>query len=81
LSLLLDVCIDEKGVCLRVDVLHHYLETVEASSLWDLDFSAETLDQVLVDNAVRCGEECQDVGNEVSLVVIESVVPVVKILG
>ena len=52
LSLLLDVCVDEEGVCLGVDVLHHDLETVKASSLWDLDFTAEALEEVLVDNSV-----------------------------
>ena len=81
LSLLLDVCVDQKGICLRVDVLHHDLETVEATSLGDLDFTTEALDKVLVDNSIGCSEECKDVGNEVSLVIIESVVPVVKILG
>lgn len=80
MSLLLDVCVDEKRICLGVDVLHHNLETIEASSLGDLNLPAETLDQVLVDNSVRCCEECKDMGNEVPLVVIESVVPVMKIL-
>lgn len=80
LSLLLDVCVDQKGICLRVDVLHHDLETVEATSLGNLDFTTEALDKVLVDNSVGCSEERKDVGNEVSLVVIESIVPVVKVL-
>ena len=35
-----------------MDVLHHDLEPVEAARLWDLDFAAETLDEVLVDDAV-----------------------------
>ena len=77
LSLLLDVCVDQKRVCLGVDVLHHDLETIEASSLGDLDFTTESLDEVLVDNSVGCCEERKDVRNEISLVVIESVVPVV----
>ena len=81
LSLLFDICVGEEGVGLGMDVLHHDLETVEASSLWDLDFAAEALEEVLVDNSVRGGEEGKDVGDEVSLVVIESVVPVVDILG
>jgi hypothetical protein len=63
-----------------VDVLHHDLETVEATSLGNLDFTTEALDKVLVDNSVGCSEERKDVGNEVSLVVIESIVPVVKVL-
>ena len=52
LFLFFDVCVDEEGVCFRVDVLHHDLEAVEAARLWDLDFAAETLDEILVDDAV-----------------------------
>lgn len=81
LRLLLDVCVDEKRVCLGVDVLNHDLKTVEAASLWDLNLSGETLKQVLVDNAVGCGEEGKDVRDEVTLIVVETVVPVVQILG
>ena len=60
-----------------MDVLHHDLETVETSRLWCLDFTAEALDEVLVHDSVRCGEKGEDVGDEVFLVVVESVVPVV----
>lgn len=77
LGLLLDVCIDEEGVCLGVDVLNHDLETVEATCFWDLNFATETLEQVLVDNSVGGGEESEDMGDEVALVIIENVVPVV----
>ena len=78
---LLDISVDEQGVGLGVDVLHHDLEAVEATGLGNLDLSTETLDKVLVDNAVGGGEEGQDVGNEVTLIVVQAVVPVVKILG
>ena len=78
---LLDICIDEQRVGLRVDVLHHDLETVEATGLGDLDLATETLNKVLVDNTVGGGEEGKDVGDEVTLIVVEAVVPVVKILG
>lgn len=81
LAVLLDVGVDEQRVCLGVDVLHHDLETVEASSLGDLNLAAETLDQVLVDNAVRGSKEGQDVRDEVLLVIVQAVVPVVQILG
>ena len=81
LGLLLDVSVDEERVCLGVDVLNHDLETVEAASLWDLDLAGETLEQVLVDNAVRGGEESKNVGDEVALIVVQAVVPVVKVLG
>ena len=52
LFLFFDVCIDEQGVCLRVDILHHDLETVEAACLGYLHFTAETLDKVFIDDAV-----------------------------
>ena len=81
LFLLFDVCVDKQGVCLGVDVLHHDLETVEAACLWYLHLTAETFDEVLVDDAVRGGEKGKDVGNEVTLVVVQSVVPVVEVFG
>ena len=52
LGRLLDVRVDEQRVSLGVDVLHHDLEAVEAASLRNLDFAAEPLDKVLVDDAV-----------------------------
>lgn len=76
-----DVGIDEEGVGLGVDVLHHDLETVEAASLWGLDFIGEPLDKVLVDNSVRSSKEGKNVRDEVALIIIHAVVPVVKILG
>lgn len=78
---LLDVGVDQKGVGLRVDVLNHDLESIEAASLSNLDLSTETLKQVLVDNAIRGSEESKDVGDEVSLVIVQTVVPVVQVLG
>ena len=70
LFLLFYVGVDKQGVHLRMDVLHHDLETVETSCLWYLDFTAEALDEVLVYDPVRCGKEGEDVGDEVFLVVI-----------
>lgn len=64
-----------------MDVLHHDLETIEATSLGNLNLSTETLDEVLVDNAVRGGKEGKNVGDEVTLIVVQAVVPVVEILG
>lgn len=63
-----------------MDVLDHDLESVEATSLRDLDLSTETLHQVLVDNTVRSSEESKDVRDEVALVIIQTVVPVVQVL-
>lgn len=81
LRVLLDVGVDQEGVGLGVDVLHHDLETVEAARLGDLDLAAEALNEVLVDDAVGSGEEGQDVRDEVLLIIVQAVVPVVQILG
>ena len=62
-----------------MDILNHDLETVEAARLRDLDLAGETLEEVLVDDAVTGGEKGQDVGDEVALIVIEAVVPVVEV--
>lgn len=64
-----------------MNVLHHDLEPIEAPSLRDLDFTAEALHQVLVDDPVGRGEEGKDVGDEVPLVIVQTVVPVMEILG
>ena len=63
-----------------MDVFHHDLEAIEATCLGGLDFVGETLNEVFVDNAVGCGEESKNMGDEVLLVGIQPVVPVVKIL-
>ena len=78
---LADVCVDEQRVCLRVNVLHHDLETIEASRLRYLYLAGESLDKVLVHDAIGGGEESKDVGDEEALVVVEALVPVVEILG
>lgn len=64
-----------------MNVLHHDLETVEASCLGDLYFARESLNKVLVDNAIGGCEEGEDVGDEEALVIVETLVPVVKVLG
>lgn len=78
--LLLDVGVDEKGVHFGVNILHHDLEPVEAACFWYLDFSAESLDEVLIDDPVRGSEERKDMRHKVFLVIIQAVVPVVKVL-
>lgn len=64
-----------------MDVLHHNLEAVEASCLWYLHLAAEALHQILVDDTIRRGEEGKDVGNEEALIVVQTLVPVVKVFG
>ena len=54
---------------------------IEATSLWDLNFTAESLDQVFVHNTIGSGEESQNMGDEISLIIVQAVVPVVKIFG
>jgi hypothetical protein len=81
LLLLLDVSVDEERISLRVDVFHHDLKSVEAASLGDLDFSTETLEEVLIDNAIGGCEESKYVRNEVTLIIVQTIVPVMKIFG
>ena len=76
----LDVCVDEKGVRFRMNVLHHDLETVEAPCFGGLDFIGEPLNEVLVDDSVRSGEKGEDVGDKVTFIIVEFVGPIVKIL-
>ena len=77
---ILDVCVDQEAVHLRVDILYGDLEAVEETRLWHLHLGAEALHQVLVDDAVRGGEESQHVRDEVALIVLESL-PVVQVFG
>ena len=66
-------------ICFGMDILHHNLETIEASCFSSLDFIGESLDKVLVDNSIRSGKKGKNVGDEVMFIVIELVCPVVKI--
>lgn len=81
LLLLFNVGVNEKGVRFGVDVFHHDLKPIKAARLWYLDFAAETLDEVLVDDAIGGSKECQHVGYEVSLIIIQPVVPIVQVFG
>jgi len=76
----LNVCVDQKRIGLRVDVLHCDLESVERSGLSDLDFVAELDAEIFVDDAIRGGEESQDVLDEI-LLLFGEVLPVVQIGG
>ena len=81
LLLLLDVGVDQQRIGLGVDILHHDLEAVKAACLRNLHFAREALDEVLIDDAVRGSEEGKDVRDEVALVVVQSRIPVMEILG
>lgn len=76
----LDVGVDEQRVCFGMDILHHDLKAVEATGLRNLNLRTEALNKVLVHDTIRSGEEGQDMGNEVPLVIVHSV-PVVEIFG
>jgi len=49
------------------------LEAIEAASLSSLDFIGELCDEIFVDDTIRSGEEGEDVGNEMVLVVVQLV--------
>ena len=76
-----NVGVDQERVCLRVDVFHHDLETVEAARLCHLYLCREALDKVLVDDAIGSGEEGQDPRNEEALVFIQTFVPVADVMS
>ena len=63
-----------------MNVLHHHLEAVEASGLGDLNLGGEPLSEVLEDNTIRCGEEGEDVFDEMLFILGESL-PVLDVLG
>ncbi len=63
-----------------MNVLHHHLEAIEASCLWDLDFSTESLSEVLVNDTVGGSEEGENVLDEVSFVVSE-LLPILNVGG
>ena len=63
----------------NVGHVHHDLETIEAARFGRLDFPAEPLDQVLVDDTIRRCEEREDVRDEMALVVVKAVLPVMEI--
>lgn len=79
LLMFLDVSINEERVRLRMDILHHDLESIEAAGFGNLDFAAESLDQVLVHDTIGSSEEGKDVRDEITLIVVKSVVPIMKI--
>lgn len=62
-----------------MDVLHHDLESIEELGFRTLDFRTESLHQVLVDDPVRRSEKSKNVLDEMSLVVVQFVLPVVQV--
>jgi hypothetical protein len=64
-----DVCVNEKGVRFAVDVFNCYLEAIETSCFGCCNFGGKVVTQVLVDNAIRCSKDHEDMGDEVAFVV------------
>ena len=60
-------------------ILQHHLEDVEGARLGRLDFGAESLDEILVDDAVGGGKKREHMRDKFALVVIE-IFPVADIL-
>ena len=48
----LDIGVNEKGIRLRMDVLHRELEAVESSCFCSLNLVRESPDQIFVHNAI-----------------------------
>lgn len=79
LILVLDVSVDQERVSLRMDVFHGDLEAIETSCLWHLNFRAELLGKVLHNDSVTCGEEGQNVFDEVFFIGVQFL-PVLEVL-
>ena len=80
LLLVVDVGINQQRVRLTVNCLHHQLTAVEILDLRMRDLVHEAKSQILHYDAVRAGEETEDILNEVSLVVTQFL-PVSHVLG
>ncbi len=65
------VRVDEKRIGFAVDVLDSYLKAVEASGFRRCDLRRKVAAEVLVDDAIRCSEEGEEMGDEVAFVGIE----------
>mmetsp|Transcript_105513 Transcript_105513/g.235500 ORF Transcript_105513/g.235500 Transcript_105513/m.235500 type:complete len:237 (+) Transcript_105513:450-1160(+) len=75
-----NILLDQERIGLRMDVLHRHLESIKGASLRHLDFCGKARSQILVDDAIRSGEEGQDVLDEVPLG-IGQLIPILRILG
>jgi hypothetical protein len=76
----LDVGVDEETVHLRVNVFNGDLEAIKTPGFGDLHFLAESLNQILVDNSVRCSKKGKDVRNKVTLI-LSQCIPVLQVLN
>jgi hypothetical protein len=56
-------------------------KVVALSRVFDIAFIGEGFYQIFVDNAIGVGKKGEDMRNEVALVIIKAVVPVMQVLG
>ncbi len=64
----LDVGVDDEGVCFAVDNFQNNLEAVEASSFGCHHFGGKIAAQILVDNAIGGSKECKNMGDKVAFI-------------
>lgn len=75
-GLVLDVAVNEHAVHLRVDVFHGDLKPVKRAGFGQLHVRHEPHRQIFQHDAVAGRKERQNHGNEVALVLVQTVVPV-----
>ena len=67
---ILDVCVNQKQVGFAVDVLNCNLETIETLGFGYRYLSSKVFAEILVNNSIGGGKECENMRNEVSFVVL-----------
>lgn len=75
----LDVSVNQESIGLRMNVLHHHLETVESPCLWNLYLSHESLSQVFKNNSITGRKETKNMLYKM-LFVLSKTLPIFKIL-
>ena len=75
-----DIGFEKKTIHLGVDILNRDLEAVEGTRLRDLDLLHESSGEILQNDAVRGGEEGEDMGDEV-LLIWDEIFPLALVLG
>mmetsp|Transcript_139763 Transcript_139763/g.197928 ORF Transcript_139763/g.197928 Transcript_139763/m.197928 type:complete len:203 (+) Transcript_139763:437-1045(+) len=76
----LDVLLNQKGVGLRVDVLHCDLEAIEGTGFRNLNLRRELRRKVFQDDAIRGREKGKDMLDEVLLALIQ-IHPILAVLS
>lgn len=79
LNLIFDVGVNQKRVCLGMNVFHCYLESVKTARLRYLNLSAELLTQIFWDDSIWGREKGKDMSYEVLFLFVEFL-PVLSVL-